>query len=278
MKIDLSRQAIRNLIAQKFPRLKRDSNDLRDAYFLDFVRRGKNSTRIVRVLPTGNADVCQVKLSVSSLAGVVRPGEILDAEQLAEAVAEEILRFEEGVPGDDGDEVFGSSVIESTKDAKSPAGTAQRRALSKLQVPAFEYRTDDVDCLRGLIYFFEILSADGVQVSSYVGQSLNSNRPLQHYAKRTAQVLAGVKGRPVHEALGDAIRAGGRVVCTLLCNAAPHEIDEVETALIRELDCHGPGMHQLNRQPGPGPHGRPTPERLLPIIARVLERRRCQKG
>jgi hypothetical protein len=178
-------------------------------------------------------------------------------------VAEEILRFEEGVPGDDGDEVFGSSGNESAKDAKSSAVTAQRSALSKVQVPAFEYRTDDVDCSRGLIYFFEILDADGVQVSSYVGQSLSSNRPLQHYAKRTAQVLAGVKGRPVHEALGDAIRAGRRVVCTLLCNAGPHEIDEVETAFIRELDCHGPGMHQLNRRPGPGPHGRPTPEPLI---------------
>ncbi|MGF6786858.1 hypothetical protein [Paraburkholderia sp. 35.1] len=208
----------------------------------------------------------------------MRSGEMLDAETFAEAVAEEILRFEEGVPEDDGDEVFGSSVIESAKDAGSLAGAAQRRALSQLEIPTFEYRTNDVDCSTGLIYFFEILNADGVQVSSYVGQSFDSKRRLQHYAKRTAQVLAGIKGRAVHEALRDAVLGGRRVVCTLLCNAGPHEIDEVETAFIRELDCYGPGMHQLNRRPGPGPHGRPTPEHLLPIIAGVLERRRCQRA
>lgn len=107
-----------------------------------------------------------------------------------------------------------------------------------------------------LIYMWEIRSSEGALVGRYVGKAkAGAKRPLNHYARNVANIVAGKpyrKSKPtayrrIHHALAEAERRGHVVTLQFLCNVAPSEnINEVEQRHIREQDSRGSQGWKLN--------------------------------
>lgn len=121
---------------------------------------------------------------------------------------------------------------------------------------AHESETAGVDENRPLIYMWEIWSSDGALVGRYIGKaSRGSSRPLSHYKRNVANILAGRpyrRGNPdgfrrVHRTLAHAVTNGYRIRLALLRNVEPHEnINEVERHFIQEHRSAGVEPWQLN--------------------------------
>ena len=107
-----------------------------------------------------------------------------------------------------------------------------------------------------LIYMWEIREPGGLLVGRYIGKAkAGANRPLKHYKRNVANILASKpyrSGNPggyrrIHHALAEAERRGLQVTLQFVCNVAPHEnINEVEQRWIRMQNCLGSEEWQLN--------------------------------
>jgi hypothetical protein len=114
-----------------------------------------------------------------------------------------------------------------------------------------------VDTEKSLIYMWEIKEvSDGSVIGRYVGKSSKgASRPLTHYARNVANLLAGKpyrKDNPngfrrVHHALANAARQSSLVELHFLTNVSDHEdINEIERRYIRQHDSAGEKDWQLN--------------------------------
>jgi len=114
-----------------------------------------------------------------------------------------------------------------------------------------------IDTSTGLIYMWEIRSRISDELlGRYIGKaSKDEKRPLTHYRRNVANLLAGKpyrKDNPngyrrIHHALANASRENHRITLRFLTNNSNREdINELERRLIREFNCSGTEPWQLN--------------------------------
>ncbi|WP_454737167.1 hypothetical protein [Cupriavidus necator] len=245
MRSRLPASEIKQLIEQRFPRLRPVENGHCDSYYLDQVRKTHGSTRILRVKrpPSG---VCEIKLVVSTPDGgkLARAGEVIsDVEALAGIIAAEVALFESGA------KALPQAAVRPPRRSSDKGAVALTRGDT-----AFRFDRDEngVDPSLRLLYFWEICNVSGEIVGRYVGKAANSSRPWGRYPRRVENILRGeTYGRSIHYALAASVSQGHRAKVTLLCNVPPEaDIDAWERHAIAVLDCHGDRKDQLNETAG----------------------------
>lgn len=176
---------IQQLIEQRFPRLKFVENGGCDSYYLDYVRKSRGSTRILRVKrPASGA--CEIKLVVSTPAGsrLARAGQVVsDLEELATIITAEITLFESKGAG-----------VASPPTVPSVHRASGRGAAWVVDgETAFQFDRDerDVDPSRRLLYYWDIRNVSGEIMGRYVGKATSSGRPFSRYARRVENLLRG---------------------------------------------------------------------------------------
>jgi hypothetical protein len=110
----------------------------------------------------------------------------------------------------------------------------------------FEYEPRGVSEHQPLIYLWEIMDGSGAVRYRYVGKaSGGAERPLRHYGRNVANLLAGRpyrRGKPdgfraAHRRLADATSRGWPIRLSLLCNVPPgQDINSIEERYRWRLD------------------------------------------
>jgi hypothetical protein len=158
--------------------------------------------------------------------------------------------------GDESESNPGGSVPASVAEAKDEL--PQNRQEEASRAINFTLETESgIDTSAGLIYMWEIRSRISDELlGRYIGKaSKGEKRPLTHYTRNVANLLAGKPYRKdspngyrrIHHALANASRENHRVTLRFLTNISNSEdINELERRLICEFNCSGTESWQLN--------------------------------